>query len=261
MSFCVVVVPSLIGGNMLFLGTLVVTVFVVALIHKPLKRFSWLFYLLAIAVCAAELWLYGLPAAERSAIFGIPYLIMRRGYLALALFTLVMFVGVFKDSSPVRRALLPLRAELSIIAAILIMGHAVPYLAGYLQLFFGSAALRFNIALSLIVSLVLLLLLTMLTVTSFNVVRRQMRADVLKRVQRLAYVFFLLIYAHLIGFLLPSALQGASVALTSISIYSLVFLSYGVLRLRKCLLDQRATTGGAVPAAPTAPAAPAASAK
>jgi DMSO/TMAO reductase YedYZ heme-binding membrane subunit len=168
----------------------------------------------------------------------MPYLIMRRGYIALALFTLVMFVGVFSDDSAIRRALLPIRAELSISAAIFIVGHFLPYLTGYLQLFFDSAALRVNIALSLIISLVLLLLLLVLTITSFNVVRRHMKPGTWKRVQRLSYLFFLLVYAHLIGFLLPSALQGSPVALTSITVYSLVFLSYGALRLRRHLVDK-----------------------
>jgi DMSO/TMAO reductase YedYZ heme-binding membrane subunit len=218
---------------MVFLTTLIITTVLAFLLKSLVKKYAWLFYALAIIACAAGLWLFFLPAAERPVFLAGFSFIMRRGYVALSLFTLVMLVGVFGDESFVRRALQPIRAEMSIIAAILIGGHFLPYLTGYLQMLFGLGSLRMNIAVSLGISLVLLALLLTLTITSFAAVRRRMRPTTWKKLQRLAYLFFLLIYAHLAGFLLPSALQGSSVAITSIAAYSVVFFVYAILRVRR----------------------------
>jgi DMSO/TMAO reductase YedYZ heme-binding membrane subunit len=220
---------------MTFLVTLAITITVVFLLRSPLKKYPWLFYLLAILLCAISLWLFFLPAAERPTLLTGFQLIMRRGYIALALFTLVMFVGVFSDESFFRRALQPIRAELSIIAAVLIVGHFSPYLMGYLSHIAHVSLLRINIAVSLGISLILLILLIVLTLTSFIAVKRWMKPASWKRVQQSAYVFFLLVYAHLAGFLLPAALQGSPVALRSIVVYGLVFISYVVLRIRRAL--------------------------
>jgi DMSO/TMAO reductase YedYZ heme-binding membrane subunit len=216
-----------------FLITLIITLALAFLLRKPLKRVPLVFYALALAVCAVSLWLFALPATERPALLNGLYFIMRRGYIALSLFTLVMFIGVFNENSPIRRALNPVRAEYSIIAAILIVGHFVPYLTGYLQQLISPFPLRDSIAVSLTLSCALLLLLTVLTVTSFNVVKQHMPSRDWKRLQRLSYLFFLLAYAHLSGFLLPAALQGSPIALTSIVIYSLIFVSYAILRVRR----------------------------
>ncbi|MDR1183262.1 MAG: hypothetical protein LBK67_00515 [Coriobacteriales bacterium] len=224
---------------MAFLITLAITLTLAFLLRKPLKRVPLAFYALALVACVASLWLFALPATERPILLNGLYFIMRRGYIALSLFTLVMFIGVFDESSLIRRALNPTRAEYSIIAAILIIGHFVPYLAGYLQQLMSPFPLRGSIAVSLTLSCALLLLLTVLTVTSFNIVKQHMPPRAWRRLQRLSYLFFLLVYAHLSGFLLPAALQGSPIALTSIIIYSLIFVSYTILRIRRSLKAHR----------------------
>jgi DMSO/TMAO reductase YedYZ heme-binding membrane subunit len=216
-----------------FLITLAITLALAFLLRKPLKRVPLAFYALALVACAVSLWLFALPATERPAFLNGLYFIMRRGYIALSLFTLVMFIGVFGENSPIRRALNPVRAEYSIIAAILIIGHIVPYLTGYLQQLMSPFPLRGSIAVSLALSCALLLLLTVLTVTSFNAVKQHMSPRTWKRLQRLSYLFFLLVYAHLSAFLLPAALQGSPIALPGIIVYSLIFVSYAILRVRR----------------------------
>ena len=61
---------------------------------------------------------------------------------------------------------------------------------------------------ALAVALVLFALLLVLGVTSFNFVKKRMRKESWKRVQMLAYPFFLLVYAHLLLMLLPRRAQG-----------------------------------------------------
>jgi DMSO/TMAO reductase YedYZ heme-binding membrane subunit len=229
------------GETVTFLITLVITIALAFLLRKPLKKAPLAFYALAVVACVVSLWLFSLPATERPALLGGLYFIMRRGYVALSLFTVTMFIGVFNENSSIRRALNPVRAEYSIIAAILIVGHIVPYLISYLQQLMSPLSLRGNIAVSLALSCVLFFLLVLLTVTSFTVVRQHMRSRTWKNLQRLAYLFFLLIYAHLAGFLLPAALQGSPIALTNMAIYSVLFVSYAILRVHRSLSARRRT--------------------
>ena len=84
---------------------------------------------------------------------------------------------------------------------------------------------------ALAVALVLFALLLVLGVTSFNFVKKRMRKESWKRVQMLAYPFFLLVYAHLLLMLLPAALKGGLAAQASVAVYSAVFVGYVSLRL------------------------------
>ena len=85
----------------------------------------------------------------------------------------------------------------------------------------------------------LLALLLVLGVTSFNAVKKRMRTETWKRVQKLAYPFFLLVYVHLLLMLAPSALHGGIAATTSVAVYSVVFAAYVVVRLVRAAKDRR----------------------
>ena len=134
----------------------------------------------------------------------------------------------------------PVRAELSIVAWLLSLGHVAVYGATYLpriatgrgderqrgRLVRGGrraagAAGRAG-------------------VTSFNLVKKRMRTETWKKVQKLAYPFFLLTYVHLLLMLgPPSALHGGVAATTSVAVYSIVFAAYVVLRLVRAAKDRR----------------------
>jgi DMSO/TMAO reductase YedYZ heme-binding membrane subunit len=81
-------------------------------------------------------------------------------------------------------------------------------------------------------------LLAVLTVTSFVVVRNHMRPTFWKRLQTLAYPFYLLIYLHLILVLLPSALSGSLAIAFNLLVYTALFATYTALRLRRAAVDQ-----------------------
>lgn len=59
--------------------------------------------------------------------------IFSRGTVAIALLTIVMYTGVLKNSSNVRKKLMSVRGELSIIASILTLGHNILYGMSYLK--------------------------------------------------------------------------------------------------------------------------------
>ena len=149
-----------------------------------------------------------------------------------------MYIGVFAKGSKVHQWLKPVRSELSIIACILACGHMAVYLGSYAPRLGGT--LGVNVVSALVVALALLVLLLVLGVTSFAFVKRRMRTDSWKRLQRWAYVFFGLVYVHLMLMLAPAASQGGEAAVTSVAVYTVIFGAYAVLRVRRALVDHRA---------------------
>lgn len=106
----------------------------------------------------------------------------------------------------------PIRAELSIIACILCLGHMAVYLGSYLPRLLGNASINSNVAVAFGVAVALFVLLALLGVTSLGIVKRAMSSRRWTRIQRFAYLFFALIFCHLALMLLPAALHGGVAA-------------------------------------------------
>ena len=70
------------------------------------------------------------------------------------------------------------------------MSHVTVYAVSYLPRLLSTNNLDENIVVSMAVALILLALLTVLGITSLNVVKRIMTATTWNRAQRLSYVFF-----------------------------------------------------------------------
>ena len=107
---------------------------------------------------------------------------------------------------------------------------------------------------ALALALALFALLVVLGVTSFNVVKKRMKKETWKRVQLLAYPFWGLVYVHLLLMLVPSALRGGAPAQMAVAVYSVVFVGYAVLRIRRAAVDRRKAASGRVGAAVQTPA-------
>lgn len=209
---------------------IVVGVLFAFLLRKQIKRYAVSFYIVAAAVDVLFLSrvLFGV-SRELAAVF-YPYL--TRCLLGFALFAVVMYIGVLPKSSKLRHALMPIRGELSVIAAILTIGHVVNYLGAYLaQILSGFAGMSAGMIASFVVSSLLIVLLTALTITSFNVVKRRMCPDMWKALQRWAYAFFGLTYLHLLLVLAPTVSSTSQRAAFSIAAYTAVVLVYAVLRV------------------------------
>ncbi|MFR7404562.1 MAG: hypothetical protein ACLUW6_08175 [Coriobacteriaceae bacterium] len=125
------------------------------------------------------------------------------------------------------------------------MGHIAFYAASYVPRL--TSAFTGNLAFSLGLAALITALMAVLWVTSFSAVKHAMKAASWKRVQRLAYPFYVLTYVHLALLLMPSALAGNDVAVLSIAVYSIVMGAYVVLRLRKALADRRTEATAATP--------------
>ncbi|MCL1798812.1 MAG: hypothetical protein FWG23_03640 [Eggerthellaceae bacterium] len=230
---------------MIFLITLLCVIAFSFIFKAPLEKAPWAFYALALVlvvlfVCREGL---GFPVYIERPIF---YLV-QKCTVATALFVVVMFIGVFSDQSRIRRYLMPVRAELSILGCLMALGHIINYLMVYLPQVMGvSATIRTNIVFSFGLALFLVLLLVVLGATSFNAIKRRMSAVAWKRVQWFAYPFFLLIYVHSMLFLLPPALNGSGTALFSVAVYTAVFAGYLVARSVAALRAGKAAGQGAL---------------
>ena len=221
---------------MRFLIALVCCIVLIGILAKPLKRHPVPFYIVALALVG----LYWFGTTTNTAGGMWPYFmpLMQRCALAFVLFTIVMFVGVLDESSPLRARLMHIRRQLSILGCIFALGHLAFYGVSYVPRL--GSALNGNLGFSLALAALLVLLMAILLVTSFQVVKRRMSAARWKGVQRLAYPFYLLTYVHLVLLLAPSAFAGRETATVSLVVYSVAVGAYVVLRMRRALLHHRA---------------------
>lgn len=204
-----------------------------------LRRYPAVFYAVALVFSGAYVWckLSGTYAASLQVVVDV----MGKGFLACAFLAIVMYTGVLDEGSPARKRLQPIRAELSIISFILILGHVVGYAPSYLTrlgVVFGSKP---SLAVSFTVALVLLVVFALLSVLSLAVVRRRMPYRLWKRIQRLSYAMVGLLYLHIVLVLARSAFMGhpSVSAQVALGVYTLAVAVYAVLRVRKALRDRR----------------------
>lgn len=216
-------------------------ILVFVLVFKPLiKKHAIIFYVLALFLdvfFVVDQWV-SLPKWLSDFVF----ICIQKCTLSLAIFIIVMYIGIFRKGSKPRTYLMPIRKELSIMACFLALGHMTIYVSSYASRMLGNfASLDLNIAVSLIISLLLFILLLTLGVTSFDLVKKHMSTKNWKRVQKLSYLFFMLVYLHVLLFLLPSAFQGGQAAQISVVIYSAIFIFYAGARIIAALCFQNKT--------------------
>lgn len=215
-----------------FVVTLVFAAVLSVALKKPIKKLPLLFYGLAVALVA--LLFAGTSGLVPGSWWKFTVPLVQQCMLSFALFTVVMFIGCLPDGWKVTQRLRGIRSELSVAAFILCFGHMVPYIAPYAtRVASGTAdgATAVSFALALVVGV----LLAVLGVTSFAIVKRSMSTAKWKRLQRLAYLFFGLVYVHLVLMMAPSAAHGAIGAVLSIAAYTAIFATYAVLRVAKAL--------------------------
>lgn len=159
-----------------------------------------------------------------------------RGVLSVATFVWVMYAGVFVRQNTFSKKLLLIRGEISIIGCILALGHNLIFGWSYFP-FMILKPLQFGVS-GLVVSILTLLailLMLLLGITSFKVIRKKMKPKTWKSIQRLAYVFFYLMYIQVMVFFLNHWRD----KLVDILIYSFIFGLYGILRIRKGILMKK----------------------
>lgn len=220
---------------MLFIISVLTAVIFLFLFRKPLKNHPLIFYIIAAALTAAASMVNArsLPPFVNQYIIGA----ISRGTLATAFWCAVMWAGALPDGSKLLKVLMPIRGELSIFAAFLTFGHVIALGGRYIIRFFTEAGkLPDDLFTSTLISLILVAIMVPLTVMSFKKVRKKMKASTWKKIQRTAYIFYALIYVHVLTFFIPKARMGREGYFLSIVAYSVVFISYAVFRIRKAYL-------------------------
>ena len=134
---------------------------------RPIKSCPLAFY--ALAATLDVLFVVGSFAGLPPMLYDALFLLLHKCTLATALFAVVMYIGVFARDSRVATYLRPIRAELSIMAWLLSLGHMAIYLSSYAANL-STGLPQTNVAVALALALALFALLVVLGVTSFNVV-------------------------------------------------------------------------------------------
>lgn len=162
---------------------------------------------------------------------------LSRGILGAAVIAVVMYIGALNNREKYTRKFLSIRAELSIIACFLILPHNIVYayysLMNLLKVI-GAPPSNFK-TISILISIsgiVSVGLMIPLFITSFKKVRNKMKAKSWKKLQSWAYLFYFAIYFQIMLVHLGHPNRRDYVSALG---YSVVFLTYAVLRVRKKL--------------------------
>ncbi len=225
---------------LLLLGLVQVFIFIFAA-RKTLKKYPARFYTAAVCVVfflSGDI-LLGFSAEWPDWIQDYILSAFQRGSFATSLFIVVMFMGALDKKRPAVRALFKIRAELSIVASILTFGHNLIYGWSYFPMLFTRPEdMRPEYAAASVVTIVLLVLMIPLFITSFSKIRQRMEGRSWKRLQRLAYPFYILIYVHVLILFIPRWNLGGNYV-SGILAYTAVYAAYATLRLRRFFNDRK----------------------
>lgn len=227
---------------MLLIISLIIVSLFIYFLKNSLKKHAGIYYIGA-AVISIAVFLIGflpMPLFLKNNILGI----FAKGSLGTAMFIAVMYAGALPKGSKLIVPLMKIRGELSITAAILVLCHNFTYGITYFKmLFIKPEALPATQLTAAIISLVLIIIMIVLTVTSFQAVRKKMKAKKWKQLQRTAYVFYGLMYVHIMLINIPYARLGLGTYIANVVIYSIVFLGYAAMRIAKAV-SVKATRAG-----------------
>lgn len=219
---------------MLLIISLIIVALFIYFLKDSLKKYANIFYIGAAVISIAVFLLEFLPMHlfVKNNILGI----FAKGSLGTAMFVVVMYTGALPKGNKLIAPLMKIRGELSITAAILVLCHNFTYGMTYFRMLFTKTSLLSATQLAAaVISLVLIAIMIVLTVTSFPSVRKKMQAKKWKQLQRTAYVFYGLMYVHIILINIPYARLGLGMYVANVVIYSIVFLGYAAMRISKAI--------------------------
>lgn len=227
---------------MLLIISLIIVALFIYFLKDSLKKHANIYYIGA-AVISIAVFLLGflpMPLFVKNNILGI----FAKGSLGTAMFVAVMYAGALPKGNKLIAPLMKIRGELSITAAILVLCHNFTYGMTYFKMLFTKPEVLSATQLTAaIISLVLITIMLVLTVTSFPAVRKKMQAKKWKQLQRTAYVFYGLMYVHIMLINIPYARLGLGTYIANVVIYSIVFLGYAAMRIAKAVSVKAAKEG------------------
>ncbi len=168
---------------------------------------------------------------------------VQKGIVGYCLFIIVMFLGVVSKKSPVARKLMAIRGELAIIASIFSLCHLIIFGIGYFIALFTGNIKDIGYTLLFISSALLLVIMIPLWISSFKKIRKRMTPQKWIKLQAYSYYFYFILFGNVIfvfirrllfmGDMLKSKPGALAETWLSLAVYTLLFGSYTVLRLKK----------------------------
>jgi DMSO/TMAO reductase YedYZ heme-binding membrane subunit len=242
---------------MIFIGSLLFSLIFSVLLRHVIRKLPWLFYSLTGGLILATFAAYLLTDYTTWPHWFTNYIVMPivRGGMSTAMFALVMYVGALPKKFPIYRQLYIIRSELSILGCILALAHVVYYGMYYFpHLFTEPGELAPPYVAASVMSLALVAIGLPLGITSIKKVRRKMGAIKWKKLQRWAYPFYALLYIHIMTVMgtalyhdihntyeRTAAVNASQTRgdMITIAAYTLVFVPYFILRIRKAVTEKR----------------------
>lgn len=212
---------------------LVFSLFANDFIRKHGKKIQVITYLLALIIIVYELFFLksvALPPCLRQ----LEYF-LGKGIVSVSLFILVMYAGALDTKKTYTRKLLGIRYELSIIASTLFLVHVLPqifHFGKYIPMMKKSPTMSLIFHFIALTAIICLILIIPLWITSYRAVRKKMKAKSWKKLHRLAYLIYGLIYFHVSAVFLCLPYKQVD----KFIIYSIIFVGYLVLKIRKKLI-------------------------
>ena len=221
----------------LIVGLIAITLFYI-LFADIIKKYPVLFYMATDVLIIPVVLYYQTKFYKNMPILFTKYImdIFQRGIFSTVTFMIVMFLGVVTTHNKYTRKLMSIRGEMSIIGCFAALCHNVAFGIRYFVEFFTNAS-KMNVytKTATIISLILIAMMIPLMITSFKCVRKKMKAKNWKNLQKLAYPFFYLIYVHLMVLFMHKPEKH----MLSIVLYTVIYMLYTVLRIRKCLITKK----------------------
>lgn len=220
---------------MLLIVALIIISLFIYFLGDSLKKHPNAYYIgdAAISIGIFLLGFVDMPLFVKKNILGI----FAKGSLGTAMFVFVMYAGALPKGNRFIAPLMKIRGELSITAAILVLCHNFTYGRTYFRMLFVQPEILSETQLAAaIISIILIMIMLVLTITSFPSVRKSMQAKKWKQLQRTAYLFYGLMYVHIMLINIPYARLGMSMYIVNVIVYSIVFLGYAAMRISKALI-------------------------
>jgi len=206
---------------------------------EKIRKYELTAYFLALAFCLELCCRMGLRLHGYEVLYpkGLLFLMnfLENGALPTIIFIWVMMAGALPNTWKLRKKIMMCRGEISIVASTLILPHIVYYLMEFLANLSRLSKLTglglWGVLTGTIAGIVAGLIMLPLFVTSYRIVRKFMSGKRWKALQEYAYIFYGLVYLHILAeyFAKAEDLRDTKAMI----FYTVSFLVYLLLRFFK----------------------------
>jgi len=221
---------------MIFICTLVLVSILSLLFTSSIKKNSHMYYSLAGFIAIITSIYEILRITSNMKLDGFILTLEKtsiRGLISISFFILVMYAGALNSKWTITRKLLSVRAELAILGSIMMLPHGVIYFVRFLILklpkIISEGTFPILYFTYIAIGIIGFIVMIPLFITSIKKMRRKMKGQQWKKLQRWAYLFYFLAYAHILFILLNEK----EIDWLRLSSYTIIFSGYMSLRLLK----------------------------